>query len=336
VETVTAFKPELTTEGSDQSLIDKLTNPAEAGKPTALAADGQFRKGTRDESIIYNDLEIRFTGAMDSSTMKVTSGGQLATLLFSFGDPAHFLPEHPENPTPGSRDPFLVRIPFEVWDIDRNIQLNLSFTDNAQKLTDSLFVPTWTPRGECVCYVIANEYDEQVHNCSYTGQDTMATWTFIFKSGTIWKTGDIVKLVVPAPAELPKPVVAGVDKFTFTIQGEINGVIGDAKKRLDIINVFPNPYFAYNLEETQLHQEHMTFINLPEKCTIRIFTIAGQLVRTINHEEATATTHQWDLRNENNLPIASGLYIAHIDVPDVGEKIIKMAVVFRKQRLKNL
>ncbi len=336
VEVVTAFKAELATEGSDQSLIEKLTNPAEAGKPTALAVDGQFRKGTRDESIIYNDLEIRFTGAMDSSTMKVTSGGQLATLMFSFGDAAFFMAQHPENPNPGSRDPFLVRIPFEVWDIDRNIQLNLSFTDNAQKISDSLFVPTWAPRGECVCYVIATEYDEQVHNCSFTGQDTMATWTFIFKSGAIWQTGDIVKLVVSAPEDLPKPVVAGVDKFAFTIQGETDGVIDDAKKRLDIINVFPNPYFAYNLEETQLHHEHVTFINLPAECTIRIFTIAGQLVRTIDHEEATATTHRWDLRNENNLPVASGLYIAHIDVPDVGEKIVKMAVVFRKQRLKNL
>ncbi len=335
-ELVTDFEAEITSEGSDQSLIDELTNPFESGKPTALAVDGQFKKGTRDESIIYNDLEIRFTGMMDSSTMKVTSGGQLATLMFSFGDPAFFMAQHPENPSPGSRDPFLVRIPFEVWDIDRNIQLNLSFTDNAQKISDSLFVPTWAPRGECVCYVIANEYDEQIHNCSFTGQDTMATWTFTFKSGTIWQTSDILKLVVAAPEDLPQPVVAGVDKFAFTIKGETDGDMNDAKKRLDIINVFPNPYFAYNLEETQLHQEHMTFVNLPAECTIRIFTVSGQLVRTIEHDEATATTHEWDLRNENNLPVASGLYLAHIDVPDVGEKIVKLAVVFRKQRLKNL
>jgi hypothetical protein len=331
------FESELT--AGNEAILDGFSSPSvEGGRATDLAIDGQFKKGTRDPNLIYNPWEIRFTGVMDSSTMEVTSGGQLATLLFSFGDPAFFMSQHPANPNPGARDPFLLKIPFEVWDVERNVQLNVSFTDNAQKIAEidsGTFVPTWAPRGNCVVYVVASEYDEQIHNNSFTGQDTMATWTFQFTPEAVWQTGDIIKINIADPDTFPKPVVPGVEEFSFSLQGETRD-LSNAKAKLDIINVYPNPYLAHNLLETQLHEEHVTFINLPEECTIRIFSIAGQLIRTIEHTDATSLTHDWNLRNENNLPVASGLYIAHIDIPDVGEKILKMAVVFRKQRLKNL
>ena len=321
----------------DSSLITRLTGPHDMeGRATDLAIDGRFRKGTRDTSLILNNLEIRFTGVMDSTSRTITSGGSMSTLLFGFGDPAHFMPDHPANPNPGSRDPFLVRVPFEVWDLKRNIQLNTAFTDNAQKISDSLFVPTWDPRGNCMVYVVASPYDEQVHNIGFTGQDTMATWSFVFLDSTKWQTGDVVKLNIPDPDTFPKPVVAGEDQFTFRIQGKTTGVLADAKKRLNIINVFPNPYLGYNITETDLHQDHVTFINLPEKCTIRIFSISGQLVKTIKHDDPNSTTHDWYLQNERTLPVASGFYIAYIDVPNVGQKILKLAIVLRQQRLKNL
>ncbi len=336
-QTLTTWEPEMI--AGDAALLTSLTSPyLQGSKKTDLAIDGQYKKGTRNPEFINNTLQIRFTGVMDPTTRKVVSGGSLATLLFSFGDPANFIPKHPENPTPGSRNPFTVRVPFEIWDMVRNKQLNIAFTDNAQKLTDADFVPTWAPRGKCVVYAVASDYDDQVHNITATGTDTMATWTFIFNETANWQTGDIVQLNIPDPALFPKPVVPGVEEFAFRIQGETDGVLADAKERLDIINVYPNPYLAYNITEKGLHEERVTFVNLPASCTIRIFTIAGQLVRTIEHT-ATSTndiTRNWDLRNENNLPVASGFYFAHITVPDVGEKIIKLAIVFRQQRLKNL
>ena len=335
---VTFEEPELITPDSDPTVISALSSPYRrnlVGK-NDLAVDGQFKKGTRDTSITLNPLQIRFTGVMDSTTMEVVDGGSDATLLFSFGQPAVFMMNHPKNPNQGSTDPFVVKVPFEIWDVERDIQLNAAFTDYKQKLTDEDFVPTWAPRGECVVYVVATPYDGQVHNIGFTGTDTMATWSFIYGSDLIWKTGDIVQLNFQNPDTFPKPVVAGVDEFTFRIQGETGGVLADAKERLNIINVFPNPYLAYNIEERQLHDEHVTFINLPEKCTIRIFTISGQLVQTIEHDDPVNTTHPWDLRNENFLPVASGFYIAHIEAPGIGKKILKMAIVFRQQRLKNL
>ena len=38
---------------------------------------------------------------------------------------------------------------------------------------------------------------------------------------------------------------------------------------------------------------------------------------------------EWDLKNQNNISVASGLYIFHIDAPGIGEKILKWFGVMR-------
>ena len=38
---------------------------------------------------------------------------------------------------------------------------------------------------------------------------------------------------------------------------------------------------------------------------------------------------EWDLKNQNNIAVASGLYIFHIDAPGLGEKIVKWFGVMR-------
>jgi hypothetical protein len=106
-----------------------------------------------------------------------------------------------------------------------------------------------------------------------------------------------------------------------------------AKEDIHLINVFPNPYYGVNTEELNKYQRFVTFSHLPEKATIRIFNLAGVLVRTI--EKSTPGQFQrWDLSNESGLPVASGLYVAYIDMPDVGEtKIVKLSIIQERQIL---
>ncbi|MDH7560373.1 MAG: T9SS type A sorting domain-containing protein [bacterium] len=328
---------EVVTPTSHSTMLTSLTGPYQQGKSLSnKAIHGPFKKGTTDPRFMGNTIEIRFTGKVDSLG-EVLSGGSLSTLLYGFGDPANFMLMHPKNPKRGvSRDPFTVRVPFEVWDVTRGVQVNSAFCDNAQKIADTLFVgtdsgfvATWSPRGKCTVFIFWTEYNDSVHNCGYTGQDKNATWMFVYNADVQWQTGDVVRL------KFPPPVMPGEDEWTFSIKGVERNVVSDAKKRLDIINVYPNPYLAHNIEERTLHQEHVRFINLPEKCTIRIFNLAGDLIQTIEHD-SPQPTHDWDLRNENFLPVASGLYIAHIEVPGVGSKVLKLAVVFGQQRLRNL
>ncbi|HEY4613527.1 MAG TPA: T9SS type A sorting domain-containing protein, partial [Bacteroidota bacterium] len=107
-----------------------------------------------------------------------------------------------------------------------------------------------------------------------------------------------------------------------------------AKEDLKLINVFPNPYYGLNTQERSRLDKYVTFSHLPGQATIRIYTLGAMLVKTIVKDDNTQFA-SWDLRNQNNLPVASGIYIVHIELPSLGEtKILKLAIVQEDQFLK--
>ena len=125
------------------------------------------------------------------------------------------------------------------------------------------------------------------------------------------------------------------DRFSFTVQGSESS---DAYLAEDIekINVFPNPYLGVNAAETSRYSHFVTFSHLPPKANIRIFDMSGTLVRTIEKDDPSQFT-RWDLQNHNALPVASGMYIAHIELPDHGKsRILKLAIIQEQQFLENL
>jgi hypothetical protein len=64
------------------------------------------------------------------------------------------------------------------------------------------------------------------------------------------------------------------------------------------------------------------------KCTIRIFTLSGELVNELEHETGFDNGREyWNLLNKDGFSVAYGVYIAHIDAPGVGEKLIKLAII---------
>lgn len=55
------------------------------------------------------------------------------------------------------------------------------------------------------------------------------------------------------------------------------------------------------------------FINLPTRASIKIFTISGDLVRSIEHSDPVRDFERWDLKNGANHEVASGIYIYRIE-----------------------
>jgi hypothetical protein len=122
-----------------------------------------------------------------------------------------------------------------------------------------------------------------------------------------------------------------------------------AKNAMDLISIVPNPYYGSSAYELNRTDNRIRITNLPSKCTIKIFTMNGTLVRTIKRDVAgqediyTGATGggsdikfskrqsfvEWDLKNQNNISVASGLYIFHIDAGDLGEKVLKWFGVMR-------
>ncbi len=128
--------------------------------------------------------------------------------------------------------------------------------------------------------------------------------------------------------EYGDPIVPGVDKFTYSTEG-LGITVDDELKKKDVkrIGVFPNPYYAFNPLEVNRGYKFITFNNLPLKVTVRIFNLAGHLVDKIEKDD-NSTFLQWDLLNQSNFLVASGIYIAHINMPKEGlTKILKLVII---------
>ncbi|MBU2018988.1 MAG: T9SS type A sorting domain-containing protein [Bacteroidetes bacterium] len=91
---------------------------------------------------------------------------------------------------------------------------------------------------------------------------------------------------------------------------------------LKLINVVPNPYYAYSEYERNRLDTRVKITNLPEKCEINIFSTNGKLVRSYK-KDSQVTSLDWDLNNFKGIPVASGVYLIHVNVPDVGEVVVK-------------
>ena len=110
--------------------------------------------------------------------------------------------------------------------------------------------------------------------------------------------------------------------------------VGTLEDALSCINVVPNPYYAYSQYETSKLDNRVKITNLPEVCTVSIYNINGTLVRQYGKADEL-TSVDWDLKNEKNIPIAGGVYLIHVDVPNVGETVLKWFGVMRPVDLDN-
>lgn len=107
---------------------------------------------------------------------------------------------------------------------------------------------------------------------------------------------------------------------TNDIAPEVSNANG--KKSLDLVNIVPNPYRGFSQYETSPIDSRVKITNLPPECVITIYDIAGNLVKSINKADQN-TYVDWDLKNNNNVPISGGLYIIHVKAKNLGEKIIR-------------
>jgi hypothetical protein len=139
-------------------------------------------------------------------------------------------------------------------------------------------------------------------------------------------TVDIDTLVTPNDttySDARRPPVPGARYRIDTQSG------GQEKGDVDLtkIRVVPNPYIATSSFELGPTEKQIHFINLPSECTIRIYTISGNLVNTLEHTLDEAGTEVYDLRTRYNLELASGNYYYHVTTPNGETHLGRFAVV---------
>ena len=107
---------------------------------------------------------------------------------------------------------------------------------------------------------------------------------------------------------------------------------------LDIINVVPNPYYAFSEYERDRRDTRVKITNLPERCKVRIYDVSGKLVRAFD-KDSPITSIDWDLKNGQIIPISGGVYLIHVEVQIGDEKfdrVVKFFCGMRQPDLENL
>ncbi len=129
-----------------------------------------------------------------------------------------------------------------------------------------------------------------------------------------------------------KPFLAG-DYFSFTTVPATNDK-NLANAELEKIKVVPNPYVSTaKWERRTLYQSgrgerRIDFIHLPNQCTIRIYTMAGSLVKTLTKDSGPYDgSLSWNLVTEDGMDCAYGVYIYHVDAPGIGEYVGKFSII---------
>ena len=155
------------------------------------------------------------------------------------------------------------------------------------------------------------------------GDETSTTsWEFTFleqaEGGIAPNSGDIYYIATTRP-------FSEEDKYQFITNASlINNE--QAINELDNISVVPNPYVVTNVLEPLDRQNprdrgprRVYFNHLPKDCTIRIYTITGELVKTLAHHSSMDDGKEfWDLTTDDNFPISYGVYLFHVDAEDLG------------------
>lgn len=305
-------------------IVDTQFNSTGAWRILAGGSNYQYNwQGTvSDQGIGYDNYEIRFT---DSSQYYVS--GHTPSLFPAYG-----------NDSLG-----LGKVPFTIWNVGRDYidpsddyQLAVKVLDiDRQDPSRAIWDNKWThlPNGkweEIYAYDVRPQGFDPT-NLPIRSQSTRST-PKVHKFGQMVIEGDL-----PQPGTIIRLTTwkglsgnQGGDKFRITIPKSSIQDVAVGKQNLDKITVFPNPYFGASGIETNKYQRFMRFTGMPAKATIRIFSLAGVFIQEIVKDEHTQYV-DWNLQNRDGLPVASGIYLAYIDMPGIGSKVLKLAVIQETQ-----
>jgi hypothetical protein len=145
---------------------------------------------------------------------------------------------------------------------------------------------------------------------------------------------DYGSLKVDLGAMESSPLVNAVEEFALPSAESVE------QKALNVI-VYPNPYridggyadAGYeNRDRTKSAERsrRVHFANLPKVCTIRIYSIDGDLIKQIEHyrpEGGPGSQHEeWNLISRNTQAVVTGVYMWHVQ-SDMGEQLGKLVII---------
>jgi hypothetical protein len=239
-----------------------------------------------DTTLIYGDIHYRST-----YELRFTGDSTRATAV--------------DDPFYGTD--FAYWVPFEVWNTTTNQRVSLG-------VFDFEFDLDWDPYD--LLAIINYPYDS-LESVTYYAFPEYYSWLFgLDVSSYNPQIGDVLTIE-------GAPMNGADDVFAFEVDGiDVTQVVAE----LPDVRVVPNPYFArYSAMVETDNQSVLEFQNVPDRCTIRIYTLAGDLVETLQNNDGTGVV-RWDLLSSNRQQVASGIYLYHVESP-YGDHAGRFAVI---------
>jgi hypothetical protein len=237
--------------------------------------------------------------------------------------------------------------PDGVWDPDTSLKQSVELI--------MIFNAPFDPNGQQIEYT-GGVFDSKAAWADLKGyvlpaeSQTSSTQKKIAKSGffnSLYVVGVEKKLdanigatksKITVPISVYPYTTKDVYKFVSTPQGSLTQ--NEKKEIFNKVNVFPNPLFAFNAATSYNNgnpdEPFVTFSNLPEEITIKIYTLSGVLIRTLTTQDKSSPTSpflRWNLQNESDLRVASGMYLAIVSSPGYGTKILKFAIIMPQKQI---
>ena len=151
----------------------------------------------------------------------------------------------------------------------------------------------------------------------------------------------------------PTGVNRGYPAYQFTLDGvEAQSLLETkADSILSFINVVPNPYYGYSSYEISEFSNLIRITNLPARAIVTIYSLDGKFIRRytraeepqqpfntgdfLNLENRGIPRRQiypdldWDMKNGEGIPVASGTYLIHVDAGPLGQRTVKSFIIQR-------
>ncbi len=158
-----------------------------------------------------------------------------------------------------------------------------------------------------------------------------------------------IKLRVDNPYQVERGTgtAAGYPAYQFQLEEKqaAEQTPVEIETALDLINVVPNPYYGFSDYETSQFTTTVKITNLPAKATVTIYSLDGTFIRQYQRDEQGVVPEgnnraiaeaqitpalEWDLKNAEGIPVASGVYLIHVDAGELGQRTLKWFGVNRK------
>ncbi len=295
--------------------------------------DGFALTLTAPEAIVVADSAVTFTAGdggtyvpvvRPGTTSPVVAPGRYVPFPYNFEirwAPAGTFPQTSLVLAFGQR---ATPLPFEVWNTTLNRRQDVLLIEDNPDLRNQ----QWDP-GDLIIFV--------------DGLTPGATPT---QAGGAWRAGWAVRLLPPDAGTAPrapapgavlsirptKPFATG-DRIDFAFTAPSFDAAA-AREQLGDVYVVPNPYVATSLFEPAnpylvgRGERRILFMNLPPQCTIRIYTITGDLVQTLSHDSSVDDGQEpWNLVSRDGMDVSYGVYLFHVDAPGVGQSVGRFALI---------